>query len=204
VSAADLALLVGPGGAAHLRALARGEADRPVRASRRAKSISEERTYLEDLTDPGRIDRALLARAEGVGRQLRRQGLQGRTVHLKVRDGTYRTWTRSLTLPAPTDLAETIVDAARRLYRERIRLGRHGARLLGVGVSGLEPAGHGQAGLFPDPGEERARRVARASDAVRERVGERALTRARLLGGRQRDGDGEDDPAEASSLPSVD
>ena len=102
-------------------------------------------------------------------------------MQLKVRGGDFTTWTRALTLPAATDLAEPIVEAARRLFRERIRLEGRGVRLRGVGVSGLEPAGSGQAALFRDPGEQRARRVARASDAVRDRLGEKTLTRARLI-----------------------
>jgi DNA polymerase-4 len=199
---ARLVRVVGAAGAARLRALARGEDDRPVVAERAARSISEERTYAEDLTDPRQIDRALLARAEGVGRQLRRQGLVGRTVHLKVRDGDFNTWTRALTLPAPTDLAETIVAAARRLLGERIRLGATGVRLLGVGASGLAAADSGQARLFEDPDLMRLRRAARASDAVRSRLGENAMTRARLLRSPRR-GAG-DEPPESSSLPSVD
>jgi DNA polymerase-4 len=181
VDTRELALLVGQNSAAHLQALARGEDRRPVDPRRVAKSISEERTYGRDLTDAAQIDRALLARSEGVGRALRRKKLVGRTVHIKVRDGDFNTWTRALTLPAATDLAETIVDAARQLYGERIRLRGRGVRLLGVGVSGLEPAGHGQAVLFVTPEEERARRAARGSDAVRDRLGEESLTRARLL-----------------------
>jgi nucleotidyltransferase/DNA polymerase involved in DNA repair len=173
--------LVGKTGAAHLRALARGEDDRPVVSDRESKSISEERTYSDDLTDPDDIDTALLERAEGVARELRREGLAGRTVHIKVRTGDFTTWTRARTLPAPTDLAEAIVEAARRLFDERISLGRKGVRLLGVGVSGLEPAGAGQARLFPDASEERARRMARAADSVRDRLGDGAITRARLL-----------------------
>ena len=200
-----LADLAGASQAARLRALARGEDERPVRPHRRAKSISEERTYGEDLTDEREIDRALLARAEGVARQMRRQGWVGRTVQIKVRRGDFTTWTRSLTLPAPTDLAETIVEAARRLYRERIRLGGRGVRLLGVGMSGLERPPAGQGRLFLDPDEERARRAARVADAVRDRLGEQSLTRARLLRrSRRHTDDPGSDPEEASSLPSVD
>ncbi len=192
-----LTAIVGDAMAAHLGALARGEDDRPVDSSREAKSISEERTYGEDLRDADGIDRALLERAEGVARALRREGLTARTVHLKVRTGDFTTWTRALTLPAPTDLAETIVRAARELLRDRIRLGRKGVRLLGVGVSGLFPPGSGQAALFRDPAEDRAGRAARATDVLRARMGEEAVTRARLLnkpGARK----------EARKLPSVD
>ncbi len=177
-----LASMIGEGSAAHLRALARGHDERPVRPGRQAKSISEERTYGEDLTDPEEIDRALLARAEGVARQLRREHIVGRTVHLKVRTGDYTTWTRSLTLPLATDLAEPLVDAGRHLLRERIRLRGRGVRLLGLGVSGLEPAGHGQAELFRDPDEDLARRITAAADKVRDRMGERSVVRARLIG----------------------
>ncbi len=196
--------LVGAEWAGYLRALARGEDDRPVEPHREAKSISEERTYGADLTDPEDIDRALLERSEGVARELRREGLVGRTVHIKVRTGDFTTWTRALTLAAPTDLTEVIVRAARDLFRERIRLGARGVRLLGVGLSGLEPAGAAPCSLFPDAAEERARRAARASDTVRERLGEEAITRARLLQRRGRGGRRKPRPPEASSLPSVD
>jgi len=199
---ARLDAVVGARAATHLRELAHGRDDRPVHTSREARSVSEERTYGEDLTDPDDIDRALLARAEGVARELRRDGIAGRTVHLKVRTGDYTTWTRSTTLVHATDLAEVLVRAAREMFRDRIDLGGRGVRLLGVGVSHLEPRGAGQAEMFPDPDEERARRAARAADAVRDKVGEHALTRARLLRDRmRREGD---PPEEASSLPTVD
>jgi DNA polymerase-4 len=203
VSEDGLSALVGRGTAQHLLALARGEDDRPVVAHHDPKSISEERTYAEDLTDPDEIDRALLARAEGVGRELRREGLVARTVEIKVRSGDFTTWTRSLTLPHPTDLAEVVVRAARELYRERIDLEGRGVRLLGVGVRGLESSGAGVPALFPDPREERARRASLAADEVRERLGREALTRARLLPRRSGPKGGDRTP-EASSLPAVD
>jgi DNA polymerase-4 len=137
-----------------------------------------------------------------VARDLRRKRLVGATVHIKVRTGDFTTWTRSHKLTEPTDLAEVIVRTARELFRDRIRLKGRGVRLLGVGVSGLEPAGSRPAALFPDPDEERARRMARAADRVRDRLGEKAVTRARLLR-RRKDGE-EEEPPEASSLPSVD
>jgi DNA polymerase-4 len=117
-----------------------------------------------------------------VARELRREGLLARTVRLKVRAGDFTTWTRARTLAAPTDLTEAIVDAARDLYRERIRLGQRGVRLLGVGVDGLLPAlategavrAATQGALFTGAAEERARRAARAL-----RRGARASRRGR-------------------------
>jgi DNA polymerase-4 len=201
VSEASLREVLGTTGAGHLRELARGQDDRPVEPDRDAKSISEERTYATDLTDPDAIDRALLQRAEGVARELRREKLVARTVHLKIRAGDFTTWTRTHTLPAPTDLAEVIVAAARELFLQRIDLAGRGVRLLGVGMSGIEPAATGQASLFTDPAEDRARRAAQAADAVRKRLGAGALVRARLLEPRR---GGPDEPPEASSPPTVD
>jgi DNA polymerase-4 len=174
-----LEAIVGPSWGAQLHALAHGLDDRPVEPDRAAKSISEERTYLEDLHEADAIDRELLARSEGVARSLRAEGLRGRTVHLKVRTGDFKTFTRAHTLEQPTDLAEPILAAARALLRERVDRRGRGIRLLGVGLSGLAPAA--DSGLFTDPEEERARRAARAADALRRRLGDAAITRARLL-----------------------
>ncbi len=203
VAEPDLAALVGDSLAAHVRSLARGEDDRPVEPYREPRSIGEERTYAEDLTETEQIERAILERSEGVARELRREGLVARTVHIKVRTGDFTTWTRAVTLPAPTDLTDPIARSARELFRERIHLGGKGVRLLGVRVSGLEPSGAGPTPLFTDHEEERARRLARATDAVKDRLGEDALTRARLLRGR-RGPKGGLAPPEASSPPSVD
>ena len=191
---------LGANAAGHLTALARGIDERPVNPSREARSISEERTYARDLFDPKLIHRELLARAEGVSRELRDEGLQGWTVSIKVRTGDFTTWTRSITLPSPTHLAGEILGAARELFRDRIDLGGRGVRLLGVGISGLETlAPPEQPGLFPDPDREREERSARVEDAVRRRFGDGAITRAGLL---KPAGSGE--PSTASSLPTVD
>jgi DNA polymerase-4 len=178
---AALAGVVGEGAAAHLQALARGEDPRPVEPERAARSISEERTYDADLRGDDAIEAALLERADGVARALRREGLETRTVAIKVRTGDYRTVTRAVTLGRPTALAEAIYAAARDLYRRRIRLGRQGVRLLGVSAGNLADAGAGQAGLFPDATAERAARAARATDQLTGKYGDAVITRARLL-----------------------
>jgi len=203
-----LARILGEGSAEHLLALAHGQDDRAVQTGREAKSISEERTYSEDLTRPADVDKALLARADGVARELRHEGLVARTVHLKVRTGDFETVTRSMTLSEPTDLAEVLLEAARELFRDRIALRGRGVRLLGLGVSSLEPAGAGQAALFGDERREKLRSLAKTADELREKFGKAALARARLIAqprttGTDADAGGED-AAEASSLPSVD
>ena len=88
-----------------------------------------------------------------------------------MRTGDFTTWTRALTLRDPADLADTIIEAVRTLYRERIDLRGQGVRLLGVGMTGLAPSGS-SGSLFPDAATERARKLARASDAVNDKLGE--------------------------------
>jgi DNA polymerase-4 len=205
---ARLQAALGPGAAQHLLSLARGDDPRLVVPERESKSISGERTFAVDLRDLHAIQAELLERSDGVARELRREGLAARTVHIKVRTGDFITWTRALTLPAPTFLTEEIYTAACELFRTRIRLGGRGVRLLGVGATNLVPRDAGQPSLFPDPARERSVRVARATDALSEKYGEDIVTRARLLKPPQKKGargkPGPKKPPLASSLPTVD
>jgi len=96
---------------------------------------------------------------------------------VKVRDSAFRTITRQRTVAEPTDLAEPIWHLAMELARPEIR-GRR-IRLVGVGAHGLgEPT---QLGLFA-PDDDRRRRAVEATDALRRRFGEKAVTRARCWG----------------------
>jgi DNA polymerase-4 len=73
--------------------------------------------------------------AVSVAERLRKSGLSGRTVTLKVRLHDFTTLSRSTTLTAPTDAGPAIARLARGLLGELDLTG--GVRLLGVGVSGL-------------------------------------------------------------------
>jgi DNA polymerase-4 len=153
------------------------DADRVVGEGEAAKSIGHEHTFDRDTSDPELIERTLLAMAEGVAGRLRSTGTKAATVTVKVRDTTFRTVTRQKTLPNPTDLTEPIFEAALSLARPETR-GRK-IRLVGVTASGLE---HGeQLGLF-EADAARRHRIAEAQDELRQRFGDRAVTRARLLG----------------------
>jgi DNA polymerase-4 len=77
-------------------------------------------------------------------RRLRRAGLSGRTIVLKVRRYDFSTLTRSETLRGPTDDPGVVREAAARLLEGVDTTG--GVRLLGVGVSGL--ADYTQEDLF--------------------------------------------------------
>ena len=156
---------------------ARGVDPSPVTGEAEAKSVSHEHTFDVDTSDVDQIERTLLALAEGVASRLRAGGVRAATVVVKIRDSHFRTVTRQRTLAEPTDLAEPIWHVALELARPEIR-GRR-IRLVGVGTHGLGE--QSQLGLFA-PADDRQHRVVDATDAVRRRFGERAVTRARLLG----------------------
>jgi DNA polymerase-4 len=158
---------------------ARGLDADPVSGRDPAKSIGHEHTFDIDTSDREQIERTLLAMAEGVAGRLRDSGVKASTVAVKIRDSSFRTITRQRTLPEPTDLTEPIFKIALELARPEVRGLR--IRLLGVTASGLGE--RDQLALFAadDP---RRRRAIEAADVVRHRYGERAITRARLVGSR--------------------
>lgn len=135
VSEAELVRILGRAHGHGLWLLARAKDDRPVVAEREAKSISVEGTYDTDLTDRSLMEGLLARQAKQVGARLRRQGLSGRTVTIKVRRHDFSTLSRSSTLASPTDNDSLISRTARGLLADVDLSG--GVRLLGVGVSGL-------------------------------------------------------------------
>jgi DNA polymerase-4 len=162
---------------ASLAARARGEDADPVSDHADAKSIGHEHTFDVDTADRETIERTLLAMAEGVAGRLRASGVKAGTISVKIRDSTFHTITRQRTLPAPTDLTDPIWKTALELARPEVRGIR--VRLLGVTASHL--GSPDQMPLFGD-GDDRVRRTVEAADELRRRFGERAVTRARLVG----------------------
>jgi nucleotidyltransferase/DNA polymerase involved in DNA repair len=157
--------------------LAQGIDDRPVVADREAaKSIGHETTFDVDTADLPRLRQTVLDLSDSVAARLRAHGVRGRTVTLKYRDEDFATITRAETMPTPTDAGNRIFEVAWRLFEKAH--GRRRVRLLGVSLSGLAPLPQGA--LFT----EAASPADSVRDAVRERFGREALTRASLLGRR--------------------
>jgi DNA polymerase-4 len=154
ISEDELVRLLGKAHGHGLFQLARAQDDRPVEPERETKSVSVEGTYDTDLTDKRLMEGLVGRQALNVADRLRKNGLSGRTITLKVRLHDFTTLSRSTTLPAPTDTGSTISRLARGLLGELDLTG--GVRLLGVGVSGL--ADWIQDDLFgdeePEPEEE--------------------------------------------------
>ena len=160
--------------AAFLQDLARGIDDRPVAPeSEGAKSIGQEHTFDVDTADRAQLRKTLLELADAVARRVREHGVKARTVTLKYRDERFITVTRAHTVAEAADSGDAFFAVAWRLFE-----GVHGARrvrLLGIYASGFGPS---QLELFaPSTSVERDR----VRDALEERFGEGAITRASLL-----------------------
>ena len=165
-----------------LQRLARGDDDRDVSSEPEgAKSLGQEHTYDRDTADGARLRATLLALADGVAGRLRAHGLRARTVTLKYRDEDFHTTTHARTLAEGTDSGNALFRVASELYAE-VHGGKK-VRLLGIYASHFGE-GTPQLGLFDGPRTPTP--ADRVRDEVAKRFGDEALTRASLLGRRER------------------
>ena len=164
----------------HLSRLSRGIDDRPVHPDRDAKSISHEQTFFENIAEPEEILAILTDQAEQVARRLRRHGRYAHTVALKIRSGDFETITRARTLREATNATSDLTSAAHDIFAAWSRERFEPLRLIGVQASNLtsEPP---QEGLFTAAESARSRAIDAASDAIAQKFGKRAITRARAL-----------------------
>ena len=164
----------------YLHQLAFGRDERSVVPERENKSIGHEITFAEDTSDWDFLERILLELCEKVARRMRKSGMVGKTITLKLRDADFRTVTRRVTLASSTDLEEIFFANALRLAGRVNWKGRR-LRLVGISLSGLEPKETEQVQLFTEEKEEDLRRLHRTVDRIKDRFGEKAVTRARFL-----------------------
>jgi DNA polymerase-4 len=162
----------------HLHDLAWARDERPVVTSTAPKSVGHEETFARDHASSEWLGREVVRMADAVAGRLRRAGLSGRTVVLKVRFADFRTITRSATVPQPIDGGRAIAAVAKRLL-DGVDASP-GVRLLGVSVSGLS-AGGGQLSL-EDGGAGSWSAATGAVDAIRDRYGDDAIVPAALAG----------------------
>ena len=149
------------------------------------KSVSNEVTFADDLTERADIEAALSTIAAKVGRRLRRKGLAGRTVAVKVRFSDRTTHSVQRSLPAPTDDDIAFAPLLHAMIDD-IWIPGARVRLLGVAVTHFDEAPVVQESLFdgsafegqrPEEApliedETKRRELLRATDALRDRFGD--------------------------------
>jgi DNA polymerase-4 len=122
-----------------LRDRANGIDPRDLELNVEQVSISAEDTFARDLTDRETLHIEVRRLAAIVAERLERSELSGRTVTAKLRYADFSIRTRSATLSAAVDDAETIGDVACGLLDRGLRDRPGALRLVGVGVSSLSP-----------------------------------------------------------------
>ncbi len=173
-----------------LSRMAEGSDERTVEPEREAKTISAETTFHQDLGRLADLEAELWPLAEEVAERLKKHHLVGRTVQLKLKTSDFRLLTRRVTLPAGTQLAETLYRAAQPLLAHEVAADRQRRyRLIGIGAAELaEPGGvPAQTDLFapaaaPSVDDPRLAAVEKAIDAVRDKFGNTSIRKGRGLG----------------------
>lgn len=129
--------LFGPAGP-DLAQRAAGIDERPVKASRVRRSISQETTFDTDLSELEDVRPVIETQAEQVAARLLEKDLYARTVTIKLRSSGFSTLTRSQSLAGYTRdkarIAETALELLKNWAGWRAAFS---LRLVGVGVSSL-------------------------------------------------------------------
>ena len=181
--------------------LARGIDERPVEPDRQIQSVGNEETYESDIEDPAVIDLELHYFANRVAKRLRKYGLMGHTVSIKVRYNDFKTVSRQKRLDSATDQERIIYDTSVLLWNKLMRTAPlpqfdtsvldmpiKPIRLLGVTVSGLSTEGIVQDDLFSIGTDEKDEKLSTVLDSLASKFGEGAIMSGALW--RRAHGDG--------------
>ena len=155
---------------------AHGMDDSPVVTEHEVKSISQETTFIKDVSDDKALAATLRDLSSQVGRRLRQADIAGTTVRIKLRWPDFTTLTRQVTITQPTDQDEEIYTIAVDLL-DKVRAKGKAVRLIGVGVSGLG-APLRQLELWGSQ-TEKSRKLQVALDKLQEKYGIKVIRRGR-------------------------
>jgi DNA polymerase-4 len=177
LSESTLVAMLGQAAGRHLNALAHNHDFRRVEPGRRRGSVGSQRALGRGRHSAEAIDATLVGIVDRITRRLRAARRVGRTVVLRLRFGDFERATRSHTLPFATASTQAILVTARALLAAAMpSIERRGITLVGCSVAMLEDDRTCQLLLGPDE------TLDAAMDAIRDRFGSAAITRAVLLG----------------------
>jgi DNA polymerase-4 len=166
--------------------LARGDDVRRVDPDQDAKSVSAETTFDTDIAALDELVAVLRGLSEKVSARLKKSGIAGRTVVLKLKTRDFKLRTRNRQLADPTRLADRIFSTGVELLRREADGTKF--RLLGIGVSDLSDDDKADP---PDLVDLQARKRALAEgaiDTLRGKFGRKAVETGYTFGsGRQTD-----------------
>ncbi|WP_441338657.1 DNA polymerase IV [Mesorhizobium sp. NBSH29] len=141
--------------------LARGIDQRSIQPDHDAKSVSAETTFDTDLATAADLVPILRALAEKVSARLKKSGIAGRTVVLKLKTQDFKLRTRNRQLSDPTRLADRIFLTGLQMLAKETDGTKY--RLLGIGVSELSDDSRADP---PDLVDTQATKRAKAEGAI--------------------------------------
>jgi DNA polymerase-4 len=171
-------------GGLKIHQLAMGLDERDVVPHHKEKSIGHEVTFSRDILDKDEAKQELLSLASRVARRMRRHGLSGKTVTLKVKYLDFVQVTRAKTLTKSTDDGPEIY-ATVCLLLKKTGVGKKPVRLLGISLSQLSHAGsEGQLSLFSrDVADQKKKDLNTALDSLFDKFGEKSVRPGTLVRG---------------------
>jgi DNA polymerase IV len=181
VGEAALVTMLGAHAGRHLHALAHNHDPRRVRVGHRRGSIGSQCALGRRPRPFAEIEATLAALVDRVTRRMRGANRAGRTVTLRLRFSDFTRATRSRSLLKATMQTRAVLETARALLDEaRPLIAERGLTLVGVAVSNLDSDGYVQLELPFEAQDDDE--LDKALDAVRDRFGGKAVTRAVNLG----------------------
>lgn len=168
-----------------LSRLSRGIDTRQVDPTSDMKSVSSETTFNTDLSALEDLRPILRSLSEKVARRLKRYGVAGMTVSLKLKTADFKTRTRNKRLADPTQLADRIFRTGLALLERETDGTRF--RLIGIGVSELCPPDQADPVDLVDPQAAKRAKAESAMDLLRDKFGKNALETGETFGKLRRD-----------------
>lgn len=153
--------------------LSRGLDDRRVNPDQDTKSVSAETTFNTDLAAAEDLVPVLRRLSERVSERLKKAGLAGRTVTLKLKSSDFKTRTRNRQLTDPTRLADRIFQTGLELLRRETDGTTY--RLIGIGVSDFMDLDRADPPDLVDVGARKRALAEGAIDSLRDKFGSKAI-----------------------------
>ncbi len=163
--------------------LSRGIDERHVHNNDPAKSVSSETTFFNDISRHEDLVPILRSLSEKVAWRLKKNGIAGHTVVLKMKTADFRIRTRNRKLDDPTQLADRIFRTGLSLLEKETDGTRF--RLLGIGVSDLRDAGLADPPDLVDRQAERRAAAEAAMDKLRDKFGKGSVETGYTFGSRK-------------------
>jgi DNA polymerase-4 len=159
--------------------LSRGMDNREVNPRGEAKTISAETTFERDISDAKELAKRLWPLCEKLSRRLREKGLAAGTITLKLKTGSFRSFSRARKLNTPTQLAEILYQSSLPLLDAEAK--GQSYRLIGVGSSVFaDPEDADRPDLLNNDVTTHAK-VEQAMEMVRKKFGRQTIIKGRSL-----------------------